>query len=192
MPKAKDKPQAKTADPDEQLVADVHDAFHAVGYGPGEQIEKILKACHENFRELTRRFAQKMLDLHELQKLDRVMTNHNIDSGSCQWVANVRHLTDNALRENLLETMVEVHKLLRGDDLQQEVWSVLKESYDRLCAQRKALEEQQALAAQSVLVGMPGVWQVGGPVQTPPAGPPVGQRARGSGQQNLPGMPKIP
>jgi len=213
MAKSGDTVKGKGVDPDAQLVADVRDAFRPLGYSPGTKIENMLARCHPNFRELTRRFAGKMLELADLQKLDSVIANENINSSDPRWVSNVRHLTTNALQYDLLETMVAIHALLNGTDLQEEVWSILKEPYDKLCATRRLKEEQQALASQTalagighpIIVGVPAQTQpaaapvvgghptiVGGPVQTQPAGVPSGQQVHGPGQPRLPGMPKIP
>lgn len=186
MAPSRDKLQADRTNPNEQLCTDVRSAFAALGYSPEDKIRKILTQCHPHFQDLVRCFAQKMLALTQLAKLDKVIVNRNISSGDASWVSNTRRLTENALEAELLEIMVEVHQMLESSDVMAEVWSILREPYEKLMQQRADAEAAALQAKLAALQGMGNPMIIGGP--QPAAAPGNNPQAQPIGIPVMPGI----
>ena len=153
----------------DQLLAAVRSAYGSKGFSPEHKVCAMMHQCHAHVRLLAGRIVGELLEARQLDALDRIIMHQNIDASAQRWVENARHLTQNtAIREGLIDHMVNVHKFLPVDtELADEVWSILKEPYNRL-QQERYQEKLQAMMLAQTQQHLPFGPAAGGPQQQPP------------------------
>ena len=143
---------------DDELLKRIHDSYNGLGYSPENRVKKILADCHEHMQELTRATVVCLLAHGKKFDLDAALTSSNIKPNDPQWVANVRHLTQNiAIGRGLVSLAEEIHSQLGSGDLATEVWGIIKEPREQLLRAMAVSEEAVAAAATQARFGTGGV-----------------------------------
>lgn len=165
---------------DDELLQRINAAYNGRGYSPERTIKRILSTCHEHMKVLTRVTADRFLSHSKQFDLDAVLTKNNINPDDPQWVANVRHLTENiVILRGLVSIAEEIHAQLGHGELATEVWGIIKGPREQILLEAAKAEQAAAAAAQLQRFGPGQVGPATGaaapqPTVNPSVGPTVG------------------
>jgi inorganic pyrophosphatase/exopolyphosphatase len=119
------------------LLQQLEQWYATAGYSPVQKIREILQNSHPHFSGLVYEFSAEMrLKLREKSLLDKVIMNSNISAIDTRWVANTRHLVENALRHSIADVLYAIREQV-ATDVWQELWSVIgghmQRDHQKLC-----------------------------------------------------------